>query len=218
MQRLKSILSAIIVTVVLVASLDYAASAATGKPFLLGKINKANHTTTVKNTGNGPAAKFVSDAGDAPIKVSNNNLVKKLNADLLDGKHARELGVSARLYKSKFNLSDVSGFQIHIQDVPAGSYLGTFAGNFVAPAIGGNIDCAVIGTMAPVGTWMADYLDATGPGFYFPLHGADVVVVQTKQDLIAQCTGDTGQWAGEVRVGLTRIDDIMRTTVAAGPA
>ena len=218
MRLLKTLCTTLIATLMLVIGVDYVALAATGQSLVLGKVNKADHVTTVKNTGNGPAAKFVAPADKPPIAVSNDTLVKKLNADKVDGKSAADLGVATTLYKSKFNLTDVSGFEIRIPDVPAGSYLGSLGGNFVAPAIGGNIDCAVVSTAAPLGNWMADYLDASGPEFYFPLHGADVVVVPTKQDLIARCTGDLGQWVGEVRIGLTPIDHLTRTTLTAGPA
>jgi hypothetical protein len=69
----------------LVIALSGTAYAATGGSFLLGKANKADHTTALHNTGSGPALALDADAG-APLSVgSNMTRVKNLDADLLDG-------------------------------------------------------------------------------------------------------------------------------------
>jgi len=44
------------------------------------------------NTGGGPAGAFQVNAGVTPFTVNSNTLVTDLNADLLDGVHANELG------------------------------------------------------------------------------------------------------------------------------
>ena len=53
MQRLKSALTALAVGIVLLAALDYAASAATGHGMVLGHWNQADHKTVLKNTKQG---------------------------------------------------------------------------------------------------------------------------------------------------------------------
>ncbi|MFZ2504539.1 MAG: hypothetical protein WAW88_17895 [Nocardioides sp.] len=216
MYRLKSFVSALLIGLVLVTAVDYAASAATGAPFLLGRFNQANQTTTLKNTGSGPAAKFVS--GEAPIAVSNSRRVPKLNADQVDGKHAADLGVRTTLYEADFSFDDASGFQVFLDDVPQGRYLGTFGGYFFGPNDGGSIECFVVGTKAPAPQTMNHNHQADGPEHYYTLAGADVVVVSKTQDLIARCTGSTYDWFGTVRVSLTPIDTLSRVTAQSGPA
>lgn len=84
MQRVKTALTALLIGLVLVTSVDYVAFAATGKSVILGEVNKANKKTVIKNTASGPAAKFVSQSGPA-IRVSNTAKIPSLNSDLLDG-------------------------------------------------------------------------------------------------------------------------------------
>src|SRR5688500_1779030 len=79
MQKLKSGLTALAVGIVLLAALDWAAAAATGKSLVLGKWNEAGQTTTIKNNGNGPALDLRADG--PTLAVGNSNRIKKLNAD-----------------------------------------------------------------------------------------------------------------------------------------
>ena len=71
---------------VLVGGANLAAYGATGGNFLLGRANKANQTSTLTNTGTGPALKLGSRAGAPPLAVTSSKKVAKLNSDLLDGK------------------------------------------------------------------------------------------------------------------------------------
>jgi len=62
------------------------ATAATGGSFLLGKGNAAGQTTTLTNTGAGPALSLKTKSSTTPpLAVSNTTRVPNLNADLLDG-------------------------------------------------------------------------------------------------------------------------------------
>lgn len=63
------------------------AYAATGGSFILGRSNAAGTTTTLKSA-KGPALSLVVPKGTAPLAVSNQHRVPRLNADLVDGKHA----------------------------------------------------------------------------------------------------------------------------------
>lgn len=89
MRRLKTVVSALAIGLMLVTSLDYMAYAATGHSVLLGKINKSRKTTTFQSTTSAPAVKLLSKG--APFAVGNNKMVKNLNADMLDGLHATSL-------------------------------------------------------------------------------------------------------------------------------
>jgi hypothetical protein len=65
------------------------AYAATGGTLILGHTNQANATTTVQNTGSGPAVKFsTANSSTAPFSVGNTTKVVNLNADQVDGMSA----------------------------------------------------------------------------------------------------------------------------------
>lgn len=83
MQRLKSGVTALAVGILLLAALDWAAAAATGRSLVLGKWNQADHATTIKNTKSGAALDLRAE-GPA-LKVHNTKRIKNLNADKLDG-------------------------------------------------------------------------------------------------------------------------------------
>jgi hypothetical protein len=216
MKFFKTLGTTLAATLMLVMALDYVALAATGQSLVLGKANRADQVTTIKNTGGGPAAKFVSQG--AAIAVSNDSVVKKLNADKLDGKSAADLGVRTTLYKAEFGLDDSAGFQIFLDDVPKGRYLATYSGYFFGPNNGGNIDCALLNTAGPRVDAALANLQADGPENYYALHGADVFTISQGQDMIARCTGDTYDWFGEINVSLTEIDQLTRIDARVGPA
>lgn len=76
----------VVAYVALFAALGGTAYAATGGNFILGHSNKANQTTSLKNTGSGPALKLTTGSGaTAPLAVSNGTKIAKLNADQVDG-------------------------------------------------------------------------------------------------------------------------------------
>ncbi len=83
MQRLKSGVTALAVGIILLAALDWAAAAATGRSLVLGKWNQADHATTIKNTKSGVALDL--RAKGPALKVHNTKRIKNLNADKLDG-------------------------------------------------------------------------------------------------------------------------------------
>jgi hypothetical protein len=58
--------------------------AANGGSFLLGRVNDTTRTTTLNNSAGTPL-KLVGPAAKAPMVVSSNTKVNKLNADLVDG-------------------------------------------------------------------------------------------------------------------------------------
>jgi len=125
--RIRTIVTTLFVTLMLVVSADYVAFAATGKSLLLGKTNSANKVTTVKRTTPGPAMKFqVKKPNTAPFATNGKKRVKNLNADRVDGRHG-----SALAGRSKVSVIDppecrsldvVIGEPVKIAD------LGTFTG------------------------------------------------------------------------------------------
>lgn len=74
------------------------AAAATGEPLLGGRSNSVSAPTTLTNSGAGPALDLRSKAAAPPLKVSSTKKVRKLNADLLDGKHAKSFAAAGASY------------------------------------------------------------------------------------------------------------------------
>lgn len=205
MHRIKSLLSAIVVALVLVASIDYVASAATGKPFLLGKVNKAKKTTTLQ-AKKGAALKLVTKPGKPPLEVNRDTLVKNLNADEVDGKSASELGVRTRVALFTLAGAGVNSVTHTIPDVAAGEYLVNYTlWLYLNANTGGYCHIYLTGDDEYTG------YSSTGPrgdGF-FPLSGNTVVKLDSTQDVDFRCTftGATGVSTYEtVKVAFTKID------------
>lgn len=78
----------LLAAVLLVGGLNVAAYAATGGNFLLGRANSATRTSTLSNIGFGPALSLQSRSNTPPLAVNSTKRVAKLNADMVDGKHA----------------------------------------------------------------------------------------------------------------------------------
>jgi hypothetical protein len=96
MRRLKTLASALVVAFVVIAALDYTASAATGGKFILGHLNKAGKQTVLKRTTSGPALGLTTkSSANAPFTTNARGKVGNLNADLLDGYDAVDLGTRA---------------------------------------------------------------------------------------------------------------------------
>ena len=109
---------------ILVVGADVASYAANGRPLLLGQANSESATATVKNTGTGAALSLKTRAGSPPLKVSSSKVVKKLNADTVDGSHAAALKTNAITYA--IPAGTTASFTLRLENLPAGVYLGSF--------------------------------------------------------------------------------------------
>jgi len=135
MRRLKTFVSALVVALVVIASLDYAASAATGHAFVLGQLNKANRTTALKRTTPGPALSLTTtSSAAAPLTVNGRGRVANLNADRIDGLDSSALvGVRAQVSRFVFDATEL----VHAGAMPTlapGSYLATLDVAFIGAA------------------------------------------------------------------------------------
>ncbi len=86
----------------------------------------------------------VKNGTGAPIKVNSKGRVGKLNADMVDSKHAADLGVRTLAYEADINFTAVSQFVITLPNVPAGDYLATMDGWIYGPT-GGWLYCRLAG-------------------------------------------------------------------------
>lgn len=124
MRKLKAVLAASLVAMVLVVSADYTATAATGHSFILGKLNKANKITALKRTTAGPALQLKTKSSSAPpMAVNGTGKVANLNADLVDGKDSSQLGVRTRVYRQPISLANVTQLNVDVPNVGPGTYL-----------------------------------------------------------------------------------------------
>jgi hypothetical protein len=84
-----------------VVGLDYATFAANGSSLILGQRNHATATTSMVNHGRGPVLSLNSKGGKRPsLRVSSPARVRRLNADMLDGKSANALASNAVTYRA----------------------------------------------------------------------------------------------------------------------
>src|SRR5690242_18827254 len=68
-------------TLLALLGLDAVAYSATGGSLILGQVNLAGTTTTLKNTGTGPTLSLISQDNQTPtLKVSSTARVPKLNS------------------------------------------------------------------------------------------------------------------------------------------
>src|SRR5262245_55916234 len=97
-------LVALVVTVSavgLVGSLAVSTQASLRSPVLLGTGSDASSPTTITRHSEGPVLRLRTRNPDAsPLRVDATGLVTHLNADLVDGKHARDLMTSVQVFRA----------------------------------------------------------------------------------------------------------------------
>jgi hypothetical protein len=215
----RSVLTATGLAVLLVLGTDYLTFAATGDSLLLGKSNKADQTTSVTNTGGGPVLTLRSThaGSQPPLKVNSAVKVAKLNADLVDGKGAGQLGVRSLVYRKAFGLTGVAGFTITLPNVPAGTYLGAWSGWVYGPASATH-ECFI--NVGDPSRLALDHWDPGNEDGFLALTNAGVVRVGSTQDLQATCLGDTGDYStasgAPIEILLTRVDKVTAKSSTVG--
>lgn len=224
MRRFKTLLSALGVAVVLVTSLDYAASAATGHAFVLGKLNKANRVTVLKRTTSGPALGLVTrSSAAAPFTVNGRGKVANLDADLLDGLDSSALtGIRARVSRFVFDSTQL----VHIGRVPTlapGTYLATldvaFIGAGGTPAAPTAISCEFDQTGGPGGDVERGLVQASISLDQVPSLSSTTVITSSDGAQLALVCSATKAWLNNenrpAEVTLTKLDG---ATFPAAPA
>ena len=218
MQKLKSGLTALAVGIVLLAALDWAAAAATGRSAILGHWNQADRTTTLKNTAKGPALDL--RAKGAALAVNNSKRVKKLNADQLDGLSGSDYLANRNAIFQWSVASHTGGFTQAIPAQPPGSYLATFSvqlnGAAGDPSNPNVINCRIIqngvtGTVAFQKAVLAE-TQVTSVATPPALNGTSPIITAAGDTLALDCTmsRNNQQWSTTqfqpVTVNLLRAD------------
>ncbi len=96
---LRSTVTTLAAAAVLVGGADLASYAATGHPLVLGHANSAGGTTSLRNSGRGPALSLNNIKSAPPLVVNSSKMVKHLNASMVGGLTASELSPTDRLYQ-----------------------------------------------------------------------------------------------------------------------
>jgi hypothetical protein len=109
---------------VLVAGANVASYAANGHAFLLGKSNAESKTASLSNSGRGPALTLHSRSNSPALAVSNSKLVKKLNADKVDGKNAADLQTTTQTYRVPGGTA--VPFTLELNGLQAGTYVASY--------------------------------------------------------------------------------------------
>jgi hypothetical protein len=209
MRHIKTAAMALIVGLVLLMATDYVAMAATGKPFLLGKVNKASKTTSVKSAS-GPALKLSTVAGQPPLLVNRNTVVKNFNADLLDGKTASQFGIRSKVYAAQIQAINTNFFSVKTPSIAAGNYVVTLSGFLNVPA-NASVECTVgpeSGDPYYIDQWIPGNVDGKAS-----FNAATAAGIAVSQPLYVECysgaTGTISSFNGTpLRLAFTSIDTV----------
>ncbi len=211
MRYLKTLASAVAVVMLLVMATDYVAMAATGKPIIMGKVNKSGKTTTIKST-NGPALNLKTKVGQPPLKVNQKTVAPNLNADLVDGKSANQLGVRTRVEPLSFSGAGVTEVIDVLPTMPAGTYLVDYSMWLYAAAnTSGFCQLGVNGiTRAPASV-------AGLSGGFFIANSSSVIKLAGTETLQVRCnfSAATGVSTYDGRISFTSVDVASGTGAVA---
>jgi hypothetical protein len=182
----------------LVVGLDYTTYAVTGDSLLLGRTNHAGGPTTIVRHGQGVALSLESSGQQSPsLRVSSSARVRRLNADLLDGKNAADLKTRAVSYRAGLRGDVVPGAGFWRVDVAPGPYQVSFKAfvvpDAVAPGTSVDVICGVadLNTIGPNTTVYAADSATYSNGFPTLMSGADTVRITKTADPGIVCTTST---------------------------
>jgi len=222
MRHLKTTLAVLGAVTVLVLAGNTIAMAATGKSFILGKINSANKQTTLTRTTNGPVLKLnAKQATGAPLAVRGTGKVAGLNADQVDGLDSALLLNRTQMFETAVNVPTGTGFMFETPTIPAGNYLTSLSGWINGPTTGNAndvVECFV--RVDDPDRALEDASAINGAGIY-TVGVSGVLRVTASQQLFFGCVGPTGEYTtfnqNLFQLTLTRIGQLSVTTPAATP-
>ncbi|WP_370249087.1 hypothetical protein [Nocardioides sp.] len=182
--RLRGALAVVGAAVALVAGVDAVSYAATGKPLLLGRANKAPATTTL--TAPGTPLSLKGAAARPPLKVNSSTKVRRLNADLLDGLDAAALRTTARVFTR--SLTDVTATTTTVPIAP-GSYLVSYSHYFPVTTLGTTRGRCFLVADTPSGTrYLAEQIGTDPQGGPIGVSGSALVTLEPEGELDLRCS------------------------------
>jgi hypothetical protein len=213
---IRSTVTTLAAAAVLVGGADLASYAATGNPLVLGHANSAGGTTSLKNTGRGPALSLNSIKSAPPFLVNSSQLVKHLNADTIHGvpvsvaaPHNYQI-VFARAGTHFKNEKFVSS------SVPPGTYQITLWGAIV-PDTDTQVQCLfgdktfLNSTTPDVSKIYAATYDANATPLGVVINGVGTATIHKHTKLFEACIGaPTNQVLLPLVANLTRVNGIVK--------
>jgi hypothetical protein len=209
----------------LVVGFDYTTYAVSGSSLLLGRANHADSLTTLARHGGGPALSLESSGHESPsLRVSSPARVPRLNADLLDGRHAAALQTRVVSYRAGKRADVVAGNGFWRVPVTSGAYQVSFKAFVIPDAVtpGSTVDviCGVadLNTIGPNTTVYT--ADSATYSNQFPtlMSGSDTVRIRKNADPGIVCTTSTGTnftLFEPITASFTRVD--QRSVKTADP-
>jgi hypothetical protein len=142
---LRATVTTLAAAAVLVGGADLASYAATGNPLILGHANSAGGTTSLKNTGRGPALNLNSIKSAPPLVVNSKKMVKNLNANMVGGQTARQLNAPVFRYHLGRDNTPISATTGHFftTKIPTGTYEVTMSGILSSTVATDQYFCAI---------------------------------------------------------------------------
>lgn len=225
---LPTVVATVSAAALLVVGLDYTTYAVTGDSLLLGRTNQAGSRTTIVRHGGGAALSLESSGQQRPsLRVSSSARVPRLNADLLDGRHAADLATHAVTYRAGKRGDVVAGIGLWSLDVVPGLYHVSFKAfvlpDAVAPGSSVDVICGVadLKTIGPNTTvYTADSAIYTN-GFPTLMSGADTVRITSNAAPGLVCTTSTNTnftLFKAITASFTRVDSRTVRTATPVPA
>jgi hypothetical protein len=212
----KGALATVAASAMLVVGVDYVTFAANGDSLILGHLNAANDTTVLTKHGPGPALRLNSAGPGSPaLAVDSKAKVAKLNADMVDGKHARAL-LQVKNVGRVFTTTAAGGtgqITYDVPNVPKGVYLATYTANFFPQGTPGapvTFSCFLLKdtlTLLSQSTSSSTYTS----GFYVGVGGSTIIKVAPGTNVDAGCGLTSGAWTfgtKKLTVTLTRLDGV----------
>lgn len=184
-RTLRVLATTLVTALALVTCVDYAASAATGKPFILGKLNKAGKQTTLKRTTAGPALQLrTTSAASAPLVTNATGKVVNLNADLVDGLDASLLRTRSYVWRATFTDETTVEF---VLPLPAGSYVVSYSNHFTGLGAPAGLRCYI--REGSRWTGVEAFRHDTSGSYYPALSGTGLVTKTAANTVRVGCDG-----------------------------
>jgi hypothetical protein len=144
-RSLRPALSAIGAAAVLVAGIDLTSYAATGRTLILHGRSVSSGTTTVENTGPGPALALITRKSAPPLSVTSGRLVQHLNAAKVGGRTSAQLEPRLLTYRvGRAGAVLPSGEHFVSVPAPLGSFRVSISGLWQSDTPGDRIQCIVV--------------------------------------------------------------------------
>lgn len=201
---------------VLVGAANIGAYSATGGKFILGKTNKAGDISVLKRNGSGAALKLKTKAGSPPLKVTSRKKVRRLNADMVDGRNASQLQTRSLVYTVPKQTS-VSSFNLEFPNLPPGVYHADFSVVALMSTSGASLNCM----FDPLNSNTNVLLAFGGTSLNYSTSNGSGVVDTRSGPYSFRCVTSSGSATTDPdtsavsQVVLTRIDGITESSLTA---